>query len=223
MSWLTIQNKIFLILGKPWSWKSMFMIFVCSFYKRIISNVDITLNWRSIVSEYITWVDDLAKIEFSMEKAIVFIDEWWVNLNARDSSSWENEEFAKLAIYSRKINADIWVAWQLKRMIDVYYREMSSYMFNMHAYFDEWKLMFECVQEWEYWNLLWIKTMDLIWFMDETWYSYNTLERSELEKKKKQSKFAKMDKLALWNAIAKKEEMDKEIWSDGFNPDVFME
>jgi hypothetical protein len=44
----------------------------------------------------------------------------------------------------RKKNVDIIVCGQLGRMIDVYYRELANYTFEMNAYFvGKEKLMFD--------------------------------------------------------------------------------
>ena len=44
----------------------------------------------------------------------------------------------------RKLNVDIIICAQLGRMVDVYFRELANYVFEMHAWFDRpGYLMFE--------------------------------------------------------------------------------
>lgn len=44
----------------------------------------------------------------------------------------------------RKLNVDIIICAQLGRMVDVYFRELANYRFEMHAWFEKKDyLMFE--------------------------------------------------------------------------------
>lgn len=184
---MIVRNKIVLILGRPGEGKSFLSVFMASVYPRIYSNIAILdKSWKTI-SNYIKNLEDVSKISFSPKKWVIVLDEWWINLNARDSMSSQNREFWELGILSRKLNVDIILCGQLGRMIDVYFRELAHYTFHMHAWFDRKDyLLFEAkifsgIGE----NIVKVARFDLFEFSRLTWITYNSLETSRIEKRKK--------------------------------------
>ena len=130
-------------------------------------------------------IGDLENIPFDESKGIVVIEEAGVNISARKSMSDSNAEFAKLGMLGRKKNVDIIVVSQLDRMVDVYFRELSSYTFNMKAYYiGKDYLMFECMVEGEHGNHLKRIKFDLFKWSRLYGYSYNTIESSEMNLKR---------------------------------------
>ena len=47
---ITIKNKMYIITGDPWSWKSIFASMLCSTYPEIWSNLNITYRGKTIVN-----------------------------------------------------------------------------------------------------------------------------------------------------------------------------
>lgn len=186
---MIIRNKIILIQWRPWEWKTFLAVFIASFYKRIFSNVDILKDWKSL-STFIKDIEDLKKIEFSPIKWVAILDEWGININARRSLSKENQVFWELGMLGRKLNIDIIICAQLWRMIDVYFRELANYIFEMHAWFEKKDyLLFEAKIYWSWWNsIIKIARFDLFEFTRLTWITYNTLESSRIWKKEKTHK-----------------------------------
>jgi len=182
-----IQNSIITIYGKPWAWKTFFAVMLASFHKRIYSNVLIKHNGKQI-SNTIHSIDDLEKIDFSEIKWIVIIDEWWVNANARRSSSEQNLEFGRLAMLWRKKNVNIVMISQLERMTDVYFRELANGSITMNSWFVKWGgLMFEATFRSESGNIEGSKFVDLMKWSDETWYTYDSLESSKIQSKQRKN------------------------------------
>ena len=180
---MIIKNKIITIVWRPGEWKTFFAVFLASFYERIISNVEIMKNNKKLnFSIRNLW--DVENIKFLEKKGVVLLDEWWINVNARESMSWSNKEFWQLAMLWRKKNVDIIIIWQLKRMIDVYYRELSNFIFEMES-FIVWKddIQFTCKIYNDSWFLRKVIKLDLLEFSKITWISYNTLETSRIDKK----------------------------------------
>lgn len=220
---MIIQNKIILILGRPGKWKTYLAAFIASNYRRIYSNVNILdSRWNTVVNR-IKNIHDLKDIEFNKEKWVVLLDEWWININARASSSKENREYGELGMLWRKLNVDFIICAQLGRMIDVYFRELANYIFEMNAWFDRKDyLMFEARiygGGWE--NIIKIARFDLFEWSRLTGYSYNTLESSRIEKKEKKESWIVDGKWNLAAARLKKKD-DGPIISP-FDPNIIHE
>lgn len=192
MSDQIIQNKIYVVVWKPWAWKTFFATYLASFHKYIFANYEIKFNWK-VCSNYIKNIDDLDKIKFNPIKQMVIIDEWWVNNNARRSSSDSNLEFWKLAMLWRKKNANIIMISQLERMSDIYFRELAECTFELKSWFvSSKKLMFEySVTRWD--NIEGSKFVDLFEWSKQYWYEYNTLESWKIEIKQKGNKEKPID------------------------------
>lgn len=179
-----IQNKIYVIVGKPWKGKTFFATYLASFHRFIWSNFEIKLNWK-ICNNTIAKISDLEKIVFQEKKQIIIIDEGGVNNNARRSSSDSNLLFGELAMLSRKKNTNLIMISQLERMSDVYYREMADCVFHMNSWFISGdKLMFEYTIE-KNWQIEGSKFVDLFEWSKMYWYEYNTLESGKIEIKTK--------------------------------------
>lgn len=180
---MIIRNKIIIIQGRPWEWKTFFASLLWSCYQRIISNVDLYKNWK-LISNKINNVSDLKDLKFSPIKWVVILDEGGINVNARDSQSSENREYWELGMLWRKLNVDIIIIAQLWRMIDVYFRELANFRFEMHAWFEKKNyLMFEA-KIFSGWSddIRKVVRLDLFEFARITWISYNTLESSRIWK-----------------------------------------
>jgi len=179
-----IQNKIYVVVGKPWKGKTFFATFLASFHRYIWANYEIKLNWK-VCNNFIKKIDDLEKIIFKEQKQMIVIDEWGVNNNARRSSSDSNLLFGELAMLSRKKNANVIMISQLERMSDVYYRELAECCFEMNSWFvSSNKLMFEYSVE-RNWKIEGSKFVDLFHWSKLMWYEYNTLESGKIEIKQK--------------------------------------
>lgn len=184
---MIIKNKIILILGKPGEGKTFLAHFIASNYKRIYSNVNFLDDKWNVVNEHIKNIEDLKEIWFSPEKWVIVLDEWGVNINARRSSSDDNRVYGELGMLWRKLNADIIICAQLGRMIDVYFRELANYIFEMHAWFEKKDyLMFEAKI---YSNggdtIIKVARFDLFEWVRLTWFTYNTLEQSRIKWKER--------------------------------------
>lgn len=86
----------------------------------------------------------------------------------------------------RKLNVDIIICAQLGRMVDVYFRELANYRFEMHAWFEKKDyLMFEA-KIYAHWDTVHkVTRFDLFEFTRLTGNTYNTLETSRIDKKSK--------------------------------------
>ena len=190
-----------MIQGRPGEGKTFLATFIASAYTRIYSNVEILENGKPI-SNYIKNIDDLKKIEFSSVKGVAILDEGGININARDSQSKENRVYGELGMLGRKLNIDIVICAQLGRMIDVYFRELANYRFEMHAWFEAKDyLMFEAkIYGSGGESILKIARFDLFEFTRLTWITYNTLESSRIEKSEKGKKKEKVEILIPWES-----------------------
>ena len=186
-----VRNKIVLVLWRPGEWKTFFASFLASHYPRIFSNIDIKWYNKSIIEKNIKNIGDIENIRYDNRKGVSLLDEWWVNINARRSQSDENRAFGELWMLSRKKNIDIIVCAQLGRMIDVYFRELANYVFEMHAWFEKKDyLMFEAnIYTYIDWNKIFIKSIriDLFQWTQLTNITYNTLEESRINMKKSEN------------------------------------
>lgn len=196
---MIIRNKIILILGRPGEGKTFLAHFIASNYRRIYSNVNFLDENGNTVNNHIDDIEDLKKIEFHPEKGVVVLDEWGVNINARRSASDDNRIYGELGMLGRKLNADIVICAQLGRMIDVYFRELANYIFEMHAWFDRKDyLMFEArIYGSGGENIIKVCRFDLFEWVRLTGFTYNTLEQSRIKGKEKKKKEEPMDRLPL--------------------------
>lgn len=175
-----IQNKIYMIVGPPWSWKSIVATYMASWHPIIYANYEIKYRWKKC-NNSITHVDQLEYITIQDDKTMIVIDEWGVNNNARNSWSEWNMLFWQLAMLWRKKNANIIMVSQLSRMSDVYYRELADCIIEMKSwYVTSDKLMFEMTIE-RNWIVQGSKIVDLFEWSKEMWYTYNTLESWRIE------------------------------------------
>lgn len=188
-----IKNKIISIVWRPWEWKTFFWVFLASFYSRIYANVDIYRDGK-LINKRITNVGDVSSINYDDIKWIVLLDEWGINVNARRSQSDTNLEFWELAMLWRKKNVDIVIISQLKRMVDVYFRELANYIFEMRSYFiSKDYLMFECKVYNEWWWIQKVLKLDLLEFTKLTGVTYDTKESSRIEKTKKTNDYSQIE------------------------------
>jgi len=189
-----IRNRIILIQWRPWEGKTFLAVMMCSAYERIYSNVNI-VDWNGkSISNYIKDIWDVGKIQYSNTKWVILLDEGGVNINARRSWSEDNRIYGELGMLWRKLNVDIIICAQLWRMVDVYFRELANYRFEMHAWFEAKDyLMFEAkiyANSWD--SILKIARFDLFEFTRLTGVTYNTLENSKIESKKKEPRIPQL-------------------------------
>lgn len=185
---MIIQNKIITIYWKPWSWKTLLSLFFASFYCRkgskIYSNVDYFFNKKKI-NETIKDIKDIKKIPPQSQKWLVVVDEWWVNINSRRSMSDDNIELWQLWMLSRKKNIDIIVIAQLDYTIDKYYRDLSRSSFYMRSFFIKKDYLIFEADIFKNDNFFWKLELDLLFFIKNSLYSYDTAEESIFKKTKK--------------------------------------
>lgn len=179
---MIIQNAIYWVYGLPWSGKSMFGMMVASLYPRIYGNLEIRRFWR-IVSNQCANIEEIERIPFWKEKGVCVIDEAGLNVNSRRSSDDANLAYGKLGMLSRKKNIDIFVIAQLDYSVDKYLRDLSSFTFNMSSFFESWEgLKFSTMIKDRFWQILWAKELDMLEYMRISWYSYQTLDESIIDR-----------------------------------------
>lgn len=203
-----IQCKIINLIGKPWYWKSFLSLFFAIHYKnthRIYSNVDFFYEGVKF-NKTIKTIKDTSKItfdEFKDKPWLVIIDEWWSNVNARRSMSEENIEIVtELGMLARKKNVNVIYCSQLDRMLDVYLREMSFMTIELNRpFFENWKLVFNAEIK-KNTFLVWYREFRLFELLD-MWYSFNTLETSQIRKKtiKKEHKKTMKESESFWIVV----------------------
>jgi len=179
-----IQNKIISIIGFPGSWKTFLSAFLSFGYPvdRIFANLDIK-KYNKQVSKRINNIDDLQCIKFNERKGLLILDELGINANSRRSMTDQNLKFGEIAILSRKTNTDLINCAQLNGMADKYFRDLSTYRFEMESYFERKDyLMFEAKVYNKHNALIKIVKFDLFKVEDYTGITYNTLESSRIEK-----------------------------------------
>lgn len=183
MSEKLIQNKYFVIRGKPGFWKTLFAVLIASMYKRIYSNVDIYRYWK-LISNRITSLkefDDIPKDEHS----VFVFDESGINNNAREGFSEENKDGVELAALGRKYDMDIILITQLDRMLDVVWRELADFEIEMHRpmIHKNGRVEFE-YDAWTGWYFQGTRGAYLLEALKAIWLEYNSLDKSRLWKKR---------------------------------------
>lgn len=180
---MILKNKIILITWLPWSWKSFFAMFLASFYERIFSNLKIYENWKKRNIDILT-MEDIEALDYSETKWLALLEEMWLNANARRWMSNQNLDFIRLWVLSRKKNVDIIIISQLERIVDVVLRELCSASFEMSSYFSKKDyLLFNIEVKNKSWQLVKMINADLIKFTNKYFWTYNTLETSEIKKR----------------------------------------
>lgn len=189
-----IKNHQAIICGPPWSWKTLFAIWLAVndyfvYWGPIYANFSIYRKyWKTEkeITTYIKSIADIEKLKFNPKKWVVIIDEAWLNNNSRRSSSNKNLEMAKLSMLWRKLNVDIISIAQLDYSIDKYNRDLAKCIFHMYSYFYKKNYLKFIVTVCEYsnWNqrILTKVEHDLFRWMEDAWYKYNTKQTSLLEK-----------------------------------------
>lgn len=127
-------------------------------------------------------MEDIEAIEYQEEKGVAILDESWLNINARRWMSQQNLDFIRLWVLSRKKNVDIIIISQLERLVDVALRELCSASFEMSSYFYKKDyLLFNIEAKNRSWQLVKMITADLIKFTNNYYWTYNTMETSEIK------------------------------------------
>jgi hypothetical protein len=154
--------------------------FIASTYPYIYSNIDVKHKWKSILTKKIDSLSDIEHIKFQDKKAIVMVDEWWVNINSRRFMTEANLEFSQLAMLWRKKNVDICIITQREFMIDKNFRELAKFVISMRAYFVWYqKLMFEFkISAWGIFKKAW--KIDLMKWGEMTNFTYDTLDSARI-------------------------------------------
>lgn len=207
---MILKNKILLITWLPWSWKSFFAMFLASFYERIYSNLKIYENWKKRNIDILT-MDDIEALDYHETKWLALLEEMGLNANARRWMSNQNLDFIRLGVLSRKKNVDIIIISQLERIVDVVLRELCSASFEMSSYFSKKDyLLFNIEVKNRSWQLVKMINADLIKFTNRYYWTYDTLETSEIRKNNNENTFneieykEKFNKFIenLWNSPA---------------------
>lgn len=175
-----VQNKMILIVGDPWSWKSFMASLLGSFYQEIYSNIKIEYFWKQISND-IRSIDDISKISFSEKKGCIILDEAWVNMNSRRFMTDENMRYWELAMLWRKLNKDIYIIAQMDYTVDKSVRNLCRYTIHMRAWYS-WKnyLMFEFDVMDRSGQLVSQKQIDLFEWARQSGFSYSSLESSRI-------------------------------------------
>lgn len=179
-----IQNKIISIVWFPWSWKTFLATFLSIWYPtdRIFGNIDIMRDGKRI-SKRINDIDDLDLVQYDDRKGILILDEMGINANSRRSMTDANLKFWETAMLWRKKNVDIINCAQLNGMADKYFRDLSTYTFEMDSYFESSNyLMFKAKILNRAGRLIKSMKFDLFQLDKLSGYTYNTLESSRIQK-----------------------------------------
>ena len=179
---IMIENKVILILWQRGNWKTMFasLLSLEYNYKIIYSNYTLhTPGKKNIMYEYI---DDILSLRYSKDKKLIIFDEWWVNLNSRQSMMEANIKIWQMIFLSRKINADFIFITQFKFTIDKYIRYSSDYQIIMNRTGETFQAdIYKTAEQSENW--IYIKTIQYT-LQDyiNSGVVYDTLEKSILLK-----------------------------------------
>lgn len=179
-----VQNKIISIIWFPGSWKTFLASFLAVWYPedRIFANIDIFKNGKRI-SKRIDSIDDLHLVNYADEKGLLILDEMGINANSRRSMTDANIKFWETAMLGRKKNVDIVNCAQLNGMADKYFRDLSTYRFEMESWYERFDyLMFEARIFNKHNALVKIAKFDLMMLEELAWIKYNTLESSRIDK-----------------------------------------
>ena len=179
-----IQNKIISIVWFPWSWKTFLATFLALWYPqdRIFANIDIFHEWKRI-SKRIHDIDDLDLVTYDDRKWLLILDEMGINANSRRSMTDANLKFWETAMLWRKKNVDILNCAQLNGMADKYFRDLSTYTFEMDSYFESANyLMFKAKILNRAGRIIKSMKFDLFQLEKLAWLTYNTLESSRIQK-----------------------------------------
>jgi len=183
-----VQNKYFVIRGKPWTGKTLMAVLLASMYKRIYSNVDIFRNGK-IISNRIENLRDFDRMPKDQHSVFVF-DESGINNNARKGFSEENSDGVELAALWRKYDMDIILITQLDRMLDVVWRELADFTIAMNRpiIHKNGRVEFEYdAYTGEYFQ--WTRWAYLIEALEALWLSYDTFDKSRLVKQAKEKNY----------------------------------
>lgn len=175
-----VQNKLILITGLPWSWKSFFWTFLASNYREIFSNLRIFYHWDQISNDLYS-LEEIWKIWFWRIKGCILLDEAGVNMNSRRFMTDENQKYWELAMLWRKLNKDIIVIAQMDHTVDKNVRMLCQYHIEMRAW-RSWPdyLTFEYTTWSREWKLLNELEIDLMKWSKLSWITYSSLENSKI-------------------------------------------
>lgn len=112
----------FLITGIMGSGKTILMVMLAYNFidKQILSNFKITLkNVKKLK------ISDL--FDPKLHNVDIFLDEGQIYIDARKSQTDENIYFSNVLMQSRKRDIDIYLSTQMKRMIELRFRELDAY------------------------------------------------------------------------------------------------
>ena len=128
-------------------------------------------------------IDDVENVKFSKTKGVIILDEAGVNMNSRKFATDENMKYWRLAMLGRKLNKDIIVVAQMRHTVDKNVRMLCKFIFEMNSFFESKNyLLYEAKLYDRYDSVRWIKVYDLIKWSELTWYTYSSLETSEIAK-----------------------------------------
>ena len=187
-----ISNRIILIYWKMWQGKTVLAVVVCimDFRERIYWNINIyNLEWK-IINKEIQTKADIEKIRFSYTAGLIVIDEWWINMNCRNSSSDINKFLSEIIFLSRKKNASMCFIAQSFENIDINVKRLADLIIKVQKTRRDWKICFILsFQRYRWWHSrpetqkqMLIKSIDIL---EAKKVKYNTLESSKIDFTKK--------------------------------------
>lgn len=158
-------------------------------YTRVYSNFSIYHNKKQ-VNKTIDSFSDLKNIRFSRERGLIIIDESGLNYSSRKALTKTNSFLTELLFLVWKKNCDlIWIAQRFES-IDINARVLSTLIiemkkirrYNRPPIFiitkkKQVKAELKFVLQYKF---------DIIQYMENLWYTYNTLEESKLKWKKEE-------------------------------------
>ena len=188
-----IDMKSFIFYGKMRTWKTLNAIRLAldkRYNGRIYSNVDIYIKWKSILTKKITLFEELDKIRFSFDHGIILLDESWLNANSKDTHTLESRLLQKVLFLAGKKNCSvIWIAQRFES-IDVNARVLADFIIEVKKTRREnipHPLFLMTKQKMKFGRLEYVQTYinDTITEFYRHNVTYNTLEESIIQRKKK--------------------------------------
>lgn len=102
-------GRVFYIHWPMRNWKSLLGACIAynDYYPRIYSNMQIYVDWKSVLTKYMRTFQEFERIRFSYTVWVIVIDEAGINVNSKDWFSDTSRILEKLLWLSWKKNCDI--------------------------------------------------------------------------------------------------------------------
>jgi len=116
---------LILVLGHMGSGKTLFLTILGYMTKaKVISNFKLNYPNKSVENLSITQIIN----EDFKEKVVILLDEAWLYLDSRRSSSSLNQIFSYILFQSRKKNLNFYLTAQLGNTLDVRFRRLADFI-----------------------------------------------------------------------------------------------